>query len=245
MAEKTAVPALERALDILELVSRQGPLPFGTIADELKLPTASAARMLKVLCQRQYLTRSAVTGKYECGPAPKSLLPAASQVSRLRTAAHPLLEALHVKTENTTIIFHWNGTVWECIDKIQCENSMSMQVIGSVRVDIFDYPWGPFAYEELRDHGQLSQVYQQLPADLKERLEKAVDTFHRDGYIAVRGQYLRVTAPVLDAEGGLVAAVAVGAFTSDNDTRRIREWGGLVAATAQAISHKMAGSFSP
>ena len=180
MAEKTAVPALERALDILELVSREGPQTFGGIAETLGLPTASAARMLKVLCQRQYLTRSAVTGKYECGPAPEALLPSSGQMNRLRKAARPFLESLHAKTGNTSIIFHWNGTVWECIDKIQCENSMAMQVIGSVRVDIFDYPWGPFAYEDLRGHGRLDQVYQQLPADKKERLENAVDSFHRE-----------------------------------------------------------------
>ena len=245
MKEQGEVPALERALDILELVAQGDPLPFGEIVKVLELPTASTARILKVLCARHYLQKTA-DGRYECGEAIAALLPSASQTSRLRQAAMPLLERLQVQTGQTTILFHWNGTVWECIAKNLNESGMVMQEVGSIRVDIFDYPWGPFAYEDLLSRQPLNVSRVLLPenkvkGDLAARMEAALVDFRRDGYITFRDGDFRVTAPIHDAKGRLLAAMAIGANAANNDKTRGKLWGPLIAQAAQMIETQLAG----
>lgn len=243
MNESSQVPALERALDILEQVAQAGPLGFGELAKRLELPTASAARILKVLCARQYLKKLA-DGRYEGGAAIAALLPAATQIGRLRQVAMPYLERLHAETGQTTILFHWNGTVWECIAKMLNENGMVMQEVGSIRIDIFDYPWGPFAYADLLSRPLIEDSRVLLPRDkvkgeLAARMEAGLAEFRRQGYIVLRSQNLRVTAPIHDADGHLLGALAVGATTAANDATRAKAWGKLISQAAQAIEAQL------
>lgn len=239
MNDQSGVPALERALDILEMIAKSEPLPFGKIAKELELPTASAARILKVLCARHYLQKT-TDGRYECGESIVSLLPTANQTHQLRQVAMPFLERLHVQTGQTTILFYWNGTVWECIAKILNESGMVMQDVGSIRVDIFDYPWGPFAYEDLLFHRKPNVSRALLPenkvrGELATRMEQGLADFRRDGYITFRDNDFRVTAPIYDANDKLLAALAVGATAASNDKARGKQWGPLIAQAAQTI----------
>ena len=74
MSEKTEVPALDRALDILELVADEGALGYKVIVERLGLPTASAARTLKRLCQRGYLVKDDMSGAYDLGGALAKLI---------------------------------------------------------------------------------------------------------------------------------------------------------------------------
>jgi DNA-binding IclR family transcriptional regulator len=245
MQAQSGVPALERALDILELTAQGDPLSFGEIVKALELPTASTARILKVLCARHYLQKTA-DGCYECGEAVAALLPAASQVNRLRQAAMPLLERLQGQTGQTTILFHWNGTVWECIAKNLNESGMVMQDVGSIRVDIFDYPWGPFAYEDLLSRQPLNVSRVLLPenkvrGELAARMEAALAEFRRDGYVTFRDGDFRVTAPIRDARGRLLGALAVGANAASNDKARGRLWGPLITQAAQTIEARLSG----
>lgn len=233
------VPALERGLDILELVAKQGALGFGEIAGPLGLPPASAARLLKVLCQRGYLCKRA-GNRYEIGAQVLALSPASQQIARLRRVARPFMEALHAQTGQTTILFHWNGTVWECIAKILNENGMVMQEVGSIRVDIFDYPWGPFAYADLLARSLVEDSRVLLPPNkvdgsLAAKMESGMEEYRRLGYIACSGKNLRVTAPIQEGSGRLLGALAVGAPLSTDDKLRGRTWGRLVAQAAQAI----------
>lgn len=238
-----AVPALERGLDILELVARQGALGFGEIAGALELPPASAARLLKSLCRRGYLSKRE-GNRYEIGDQVMALSPASQQTARLRRAARPFMEALHAQTGQTTILFHWNGTVWECIAKILNENGMVMQEVGSIRVDIFDYPWGPFAYADLLARSLVEDSRVLLPRNkvdggLAAEMEAGLEEYRRLGYIICAGKNLRVTAPVQDGSGRLLGALAVGAPLSADDKVRGRSWGRLVAQAAQGIQAQL------
>lgn len=208
MYKKTTVPALDRGLDIIELVVQREALSFSEIVKILKLPTASTARILKCLCERNYLTKDA-EGLYLPGSALHNLIPGKNKSQQLLTAAAPVLKQLRDQTSQTAILFYWDGQVWECIGKELHENSINMQTIGETRVDIFNYPWGCFAYAQLqKDKRKLTYG---LDAKLKANLEKTLTEFKKNSCVVDSGKNLhRLAVPIFDSEENLLGALALG-----------------------------------
>ncbi len=213
MSKQTNVPALERGLDILEFVAARGEAGYSQIIDELGLPPASAARLLKCLCQRDYLSKSPDTGDYRIGVAPGKLMAEPNRSEELRQAGQPVLTQLRDLTESTAVLFHWNGIAWECIAKAAHEDSITMQHVGETRVDIFGYPWGVFAYNQLLNEKRRLV----LDPDEKE-LVQARKRFETDGYACSRGRtFSRYAVPILTTSGELLGALAMGVLHASED----------------------------
>lgn len=205
---KNDVPALSRALDIMELIAAKGQLPFGEICSALEIPTASAARILKQLCHRGYLQKDSESGIYQVGEAVNKLSASQSLSEILVKAAAPVLKQLRDQTSQTAILFYWNGIAWECIAKELHENSVTMQDVGEIRVDIFQYPWGVFAFRQLeKEKRRLSlTVDQDLP-----QLKKDREQYEKEGYVSYLNDFFnRFTVPLNDADGNLIGALALG-----------------------------------
>ncbi|OVE78129.1 hypothetical protein BVX99_00650, partial [bacterium F16] len=130
MSSKTDVPALDRALDILESISVNGSMGYKTIVDELSLPPASVARILKSLCNREYLAKDVETSNYVLGKALGRLLAGGREKDRLVAFGQPVLRQMRDAIRQTAILFYWDGTVWECIAKESHEDSITMQSMG-------------------------------------------------------------------------------------------------------------------
>lgn len=138
-------PALDRGLAILELVEGQAdPLAFGVIVERLGLPTASATRLLKVLCRRGYLVREAAGGSYRGGPRLAAWGQAPPLHERLRIAAEPVLQALALRTRHTAICLSWNGCFTRCVAKQLHERGLGMQRVGDIHHDLAHFPWHPW-----------------------------------------------------------------------------------------------------
>ena len=209
---KTAAPALDRGLDILELVARRSTLGYGAIVDTLGLPTASAARLLKRLCHRGYLTKDSETGNYRMGASVKALLPRQIARRRLLEIAAPVLRYLRDESRQTAIMFHWNGHAWECIAKELHETSVTMQQVGEIRVDVFEYPWGCFAYSQLKKEKR--KLVLNVSPMVASRLEGHAAMYCEKGYVAELSDYLnRFTVPINDENGDLIGALAMGVTT--------------------------------
>ena len=56
MLESTKVPALTRAMDILNLIARIGPCSAATIIDELGIPKSTAYLLLGELKKQRFLS---------------------------------------------------------------------------------------------------------------------------------------------------------------------------------------------
>lgn len=208
-AKKSEVPALDRGLDVLELISNQGPVGFGEIVGELSLPTASTARILKRLCQRGYVTKDDESGVYGIGDAVEELTPAKNLAQRLQNAAAGVLKELRDLTTQTAILFHWNGHVWECVGKELHENSIMMQTVGEVRVDIYSYPWGAFALEQVEKEG--SRLMLEIGDDEETRVRQHLAEYRELGYVISSNRIMhRLAVPIKDPSGALVGALALG-----------------------------------
>jgi DNA-binding IclR family transcriptional regulator len=101
MERKTAyfAPALEKGLDILELLSRHGePLTLTRIADELQRSKSEIFRMVMVLLERGYLQRDVATDGLTLGNRLFSLGLSAPRARDLVSAAIPVLNRLAAAT---------------------------------------------------------------------------------------------------------------------------------------------------
>jgi len=206
MGEQTSVPALERGLDILESVAASGKTGYSELVEKLGLPPASAARLLKCLCHRGYLRKSADSGMYTIGRAPRKLVAGPAGPEELRLAGLPVLEQLRDLTRNTAILFHWNGVVWECVAKAAHEDSITMQKVGEIRADVFQYPWGTFACSQL-----LKEKRKPAVKEDKARLERDRKQFEKNGFVRATGKtFTRYAVPVLTSSGDLLGALAMG-----------------------------------
>lgn len=208
MYKKTTVPALDRGLDIIELVSQREALSFSEIVKSLKLPTASTARILKRLCERNYLSKD-TEGLYLPGTALQNLVSGKNIPQELLQAASPVLKQLRDQTSQTSILFYWNGQVWECIGKELHETSIALQEVGETRVDIYNYPWSCFAYDQLKKENR--KLTYGLDPKTKTRLEKQLTQFKKTACVVDSNTNLhRFTVPIYDGQGDLIGALALG-----------------------------------
>lgn len=210
MSGNSEAPALERGLDILETVAKHGSMPYKEILNELDIPPASAARLLKCLVRKGYLSKTSDTGAYLLGESVGKLVQPMEPSAALREAGEPVLRQLQDSLNQTVVLFHWTGIAWECIAKKNHEDSITMQRVGEVRVDIFNYPWGVFAYE------QLARENRQLMLNVNEkRLSDSLEAFKANGYAIVRGgAFSRLAVPLRDGDGRLLGALAAGVMRS-------------------------------
>ena len=92
-------PALEKGLEILELLARQNrPFPMAEISAELQKSTGELFRMLYVLESKGYITRSASGDGYLITDKLFRLGMEQPKISSLTETAHPVMRELTEKT---------------------------------------------------------------------------------------------------------------------------------------------------
>jgi len=137
----------------------------------------------------------------------------------LRQAGEPVLRQLRDALNQTAILFYWTGIAWECIAKESHEDALTMQRVGEIRVDIFDYPWGVFAYE------QVSREKRRLVLNVNEEaMRKGLEAFNSKGFAINRGKaFSRLAVPIKDRDDQLLGALAVGVMkaTMEELTERV------------------------
>lgn len=102
--QNSTVPALERALNILEYLSQKdGPVSFKQIAEDLSIPPASAFRLIKNLVNRGYV-REQTNGQsvYALGDQITMLALMMERGATLPTKAAPYMQALSAELGQTT-----------------------------------------------------------------------------------------------------------------------------------------------
>jgi DNA-binding IclR family transcriptional regulator len=234
-------PALERGLAILELLVRTGkPLAFSSIASGLALPTASAARILKVLQAHGYVAQDVGGGPYRLGPAIWTLAGLAPSRQRLCENAGPVLRSLRKLTGNTALLIHWNGQTLECLAKEMDEHSIAMQAVGEIRTNLLGYPWSPCVYEDLAARPRRLRTVVGGDRAAISRMKAALGKARRAGYAYVGERALRrFAAPVRGVGGRLLGAIGLGGTPATIPDGRIEEFGSAVAAHAARLSSSM------
>jgi DNA-binding IclR family transcriptional regulator len=252
MPKGATVPALERALAILEKLgqSRQG-LTLSQLSRYLVLPKSSAHCLLRTLERRGYVRRERLTGRYRLGLQVWSLASAALRSVEIRDLAAPLLRRLHEQTGLTVHLAILSGGQAIVIDKYAPAGTSHVGTWLGRRMDLHCTAVGKAlaAYlpeEELEQQVRLRGLlryndntigsFRRLKAELAQTRRRGYAVDDEEEAIGVRC----LGAPVLNGQGDAVAAVSISGTIAEINSAN---WQRLVAAvmdTARAIASRLA-----
>lgn len=219
---RSASPAaqLERALDVLELLSRSGaPLALGEIAERLKAPKPTVHRVLATLSARGYVTRDSRDSRYSAGLRCFELGSHWVQNLDLLSVARPHLARLNEGTGETVHLGVYDHGDVVYVEKLESRRPVIAQsslgrrcpacCVSTGRAllayqaqteidEVLSRPLPGFTARSTTDPGEMTELLQEV---------------RRLGYAVNRGSYRDevggLAAPIRDHTGAVVAAVGV------------------------------------
>lgn len=248
----TGVPVLERALGLLEHLSRcPAGVPLSGIARALGIPKNTTYRMLNTLCARGYVSRNEAELTYRLTRKPATLVYSSARDGGLIEAALGPMRALRDRVKETVVLSILDGG----------EGIVLEQVPG---LHAFRFVCDPGARQPLHASASTKAMLAYCEPEARKaqladvsfpRLTEATITsaaaFRREldavrarGYGIDRGEAMRgvhcVAAPVLDRHRRPVAAITVTGpdeRLGEKDFPKVGKW---VRACARAISDCLA-----
>lgn len=243
------VPALERGLRILELLSRcPGGLTMAEMAS-LRLPAASLYRLLVTLTELGYVVREE-TDRYRLSRKLLSLgYRGIDDSSLVETALEPM-RRLRDRSGETVMLGVLHGAEGIVIESVHSNQAVCV----SVRIG-HHYPLhtaapgkAMLAFLPDREKKELLRKlhytkFTQTTIGSEEEFEHELAEVRRIGIAYDRGEELPelrcVGAPVLDVSGYPVAAVWLGGPESRLDDQTLELFGAMVRETAAQIQERL------
>lgn len=241
------VPALEKALDILEfLANASKPMTVKEIAQVLNIPIVTAYRTVNYLCSRNYLREG--QGGYTLGDQISRLAHQMSRQADWVAEASPILRRLALQSEQTAQLGILRGFGVMYIDQKMPPHPVSIiaalrtilpiNVSASGKVLVANLPSKEREY--FLQHAELPAQTENTLTDLDE-LRAELERVREQGYALDFEEYARgigcVAAPIRDADQHTVAAVGITGHISDYlDSERLSRLIGYVQQAAQEIS---------
>ncbi|MGE0219622.1 IclR family transcriptional regulator [Mycolicibacterium sp.] len=245
-----------RVLDVLTEVSLNPGMTAGEVAKSMNLTAPTTHRLLRVLCDRGFVMQNE-SGKYVAGPQMRVLAGDRVDHAMLEEIGRPLLAQLRDQSTETVFLAVREGL--QLTYRVVMTSSYSVQMYGEVgqQIPLHATSQGkvilaflpPGVGERIIDQLELPRY---TPSTITSAVElhEAMYEIRRDGYavnleereLGVRS----VAAPVLDAQGSVVASVCVGGpifRVSEEDLRG--KFADMVCATAEAISAELLRRFKP
>ncbi len=240
--------SVTRSLRILEAVAQHQPVTVGELTKLFGLPKSTVQRTLVTLNEAGWLRANRKdTTRWEIGARVLAVRPAALQGSSLFAAARePMIrlrdaldETIHLAVPDAL-----NGMV--VVDRVDCDHAVrTFHAIGAtsplhataaghtVLAHLPKSEVDEFTARTLEGYGEETITD---PRELRAELERVRER----GYAVNHNQYVQgvcaIAAPVLDAAGAPLAAVAISLPDSRFEPGRLPELGRLVTATAAEIT---------
>lgn len=224
------VPALEKALDILEyLVFTERHMTVGELASELDIPQASAFRIVNTLMHRGYLAKRP-SGKLHLGPRNALLNRAYISSNDLRRRAHSYMVELRDRTKSAIELAYLDEDEIAFIDVLESMMPITVRFTRTVGAPLIGSS-NPITLAIL---SHLPEARREKVLDRMETvrmslihirpvLEKfpfaheidhaRLDEIRRDGYAADFGvqteHVTRIAAPILNVNGEVIGSLGI------------------------------------
>lgn len=240
--------AVHRVLSLLKTFSEDTVgLSLTEVSRRVGLSKATAHRMLNVLEQEGFLTRSAESGEFQLGPEIIVLGARALRNVDLREVARGELQFLSKTSGDDASLESLVGTEVLILDEVRGQNLLGLTTEVGTRWPAHATATGKailaFAEEPMVEpEGGLAASTTRTITSWK-RWTEALAEVREKGYAVnleelVYG-YSSVAAPVKDMEGRVVAAISLGGSTHRVTRDRIPELAGLVMEAAGRISDRL------
>jgi len=244
------VQALERAFDILELLScEQHGLALTDIRLRLELHKSTVHRFLQALKERGYVEKTA-QGSYRLGMACIELGSLFLHNLALKTEAQPLLRELAGLTGNTVFLAILQDDEVVYIDKMETFNSLRKYSLIGRRAPLYCTALGKAMLsgrsdEEIRRLYGGRKLERHTPATLAgvDRLVQDITRCRARGWSLDDEEYepgVRcIGAPVRDYRSQVIAAVSTSGSLATMPRQKVEAFAGQVRKAALEISRRM------
>jgi len=235
-APETAVGTLDRVVDILNAVEA-GARTYTDITHLTGLSKPTAHRLIRALEQHGFLLQAGGAG-YALGPRLLSLASSAMRELPLRDLAHPALERLAKVSGESAQLYVRDGDERVCVDAVESDSELRTIVVVGATLPLTKGSAGKVFLAKATDEDR-RRVLGGLPHEEAVRLARMVATTARRGWADSIGEreagVASVSAPVLDAVGGIVAAVSVSGPANRIGAMRGRRYATAVTAAAHEV----------
>lgn len=213
---KYAAPALEKGLDILELLStEEAGLSQSEIARRLDSSVSEIFRMLVVLQERGYLALSALTERYTLTTLLFEIAHRTPPVRRLTTLAGPIMNQLARKVNQSVHLAILSQDAVLVIGQVDSPNNNNMSVRLGAKIDLWLASSGRVILAHLPAERLAEYIARvPLPPPMTEATLKAdLATIRAAGHemresFVVRG-IVNISVPVFDHSGLAAAALTI------------------------------------
>lgn len=219
---KGPVPAVDRALRILELLAESPAAEFGVseISRQLSLNKSTVHGILTTLSDHGFLERDSSSRRYRAGPSLHAVALALRPASDVTSLARPALEALLRESGETVFLAVMRDDHVTLVDKVESTKEMSITSPLGLRLPHSAGALGK-VFHAWMDRGELRSLLRRRPlrpftsrtvVDLPQYLQELGRV--REAGVAYDDQeYLEgvwaVAAPIFDSGGRVAAAVLV------------------------------------
>jgi len=247
-----SVPAVERALAILELLaSSRGGMTLPEVAAELRLPKSSVHCLLVTLERGRYLYRNDRTSRYAFGTRLFSLANLSLSGLQIRQCAVPHMRTLTERTGLTTHLAILERHEAVLVEKVEPPGVYKLATWLGKRMDLHCTSLGKALIGHLPEQ-ELARVFREtgLPRHNDNsivsvrKLEEELARSRQLGYYTDDEEdeigYRCIGAPVFDASGEAAGAVSISGTTTQVREDNWKSVAKEVVRTAEAIARSMA-----
>ncbi|RVT81849.1 IclR family transcriptional regulator [Rhodobacteraceae bacterium CCMM004] len=243
-----SAPALEKGLDIVELLSREEVgLSQSEIARALGRSVGEIFRMLMVLQNRGYVAQDPVSDRYRLTTYLFEIAHRIPSIGRLTAAAEPAMRALSVQVNQSTHLAILSDASVLVIGQMNSPGNNILTVRLGAKIDLWQASSGRVMLA-FRPEGELAQLLDTVPlprgttperirADLAQIRTAGVET--RDSFL-VKG-VVNISAPVIDHSGLAAAALTIPHIERYGDPVTFEDCRTALVDTAAAITRTLGG----
>jgi len=251
-SKRSLVPALDRGIDILELLAKEKKgLSFAEIVEKLNLPTASLSRILLTLQKRKLIEKDRNLGLYRLGI--NLFIIGSSLLDRmdLRDCAHDQMQVLLGKTNETIELCIPDGDAILWIDKLDSIEPIGIKArVGYRSKNLHCNALGKamLAYggnellEEMVKGKRLIKKTKNTIVNLnrlKQVLKEIMDVGYAYDCGEVRDNITRFASPIFDHNGKNVGIIGIAGPSFRLPMKKKRYFGEIVSNVAKNISKNM------
>lgn len=250
---EVAVLSAGRVLDLLDLLSRSGPLGISEIARRMAVSKTVAWRLADTLHERGYAVKDPDTRRYMLGLKVLELSASVRYRLEIVKVARPYIEELVEKCDETVDLGVYDKNEVVFVDKK--ESTRSVRMVSSIgrRVPLHCTGTGK-ALLAFLPGSEVDRVvsrglarYTDNTITTPEDLRRELARIRADGYAVDRQEFEMgvkcVGAPVLNLDGRAVAAISIAGPAARMTDERIPSLAEMVKAAAEGISRDLHGDF--
>lgn len=245
------IKSIRNSMEILNCFTNQTPKVGVTeISKKLGLSKSTVSRILSTLEQVNFVAKISTDQKYRLGPRVLELANIFLSTVEWRAIAIPHLKDLRDKTDETVMVFVFDGDQRVCLEKFESSHELRPFLNIGGRYPLHAGSAGKLLLAHLsKDERREILLKTGLPRFTSNTitnskdLEKELNKIRKEGYAVShheRAPFLSsVSAPIRDFEGEVVAVLCVDGPTVRFTSKKVEEFIRLALETADKISREI------